>query len=126
MRCTACRHDNREGRRFCAECGTNVAPVCAACGAGNEADEKFCGRCALHCRSRVSGSATEPPIADAQKDPRAYTPRHLADKILNSRRAVEGARKLVTVLFADVKGSMEFAEQMDPEVGAYDKTLGSS
>jgi class 3 adenylate cyclase len=48
-------------------------------------------------------------------DPRSYTPKHLADKILQSKSALEGERKQVTVLFADVKGSMELAEQLDPE-----------
>src|SRR5204862_7741366 len=52
----------------------------------------------------------------AAPDPRAYTPQHLAEKILTSRAALEGERKQVTVLFADVKGSMELAEQLDPEV----------
>jgi hypothetical protein len=47
--------------------------------------------------------------------PRSYTPRHLADKILQSKSALEGERKQVTVLFADVKGSMDLAEQVDPE-----------
>jgi class 3 adenylate cyclase/tetratricopeptide (TPR) repeat protein len=50
-----------------------------------------------------------------QRSPAAYTPRHLAEKILGSRAALEGERKQVTVLFADVKGSMELAEQLDPE-----------
>jgi class 3 adenylate cyclase len=48
-------------------------------------------------------------------DPRAYTPRHLAEKILTSRIALEGERKQVTVLFADVKGSMDLGEKVDPE-----------
>jgi class 3 adenylate cyclase/tetratricopeptide (TPR) repeat protein len=48
-------------------------------------------------------------------DPRSYTPKHLADKILQSKSAIEGERKQVTVLFADVKGSMELASQVDPE-----------
>jgi len=55
----------------------------------------------------------EPTAPD--RDPRAYTPKHLADRILQSRAALEGERKQVTVLFADVKGSMELAEQIDPE-----------
>ncbi|MCX7062983.1 MAG: adenylate/guanylate cyclase domain-containing protein, partial [Proteobacteria bacterium] len=49
------------------------------------------------------------------RDARTYTPKHLADKILQSRSALEGERKQVTVLFADVKGSMELSEQLDPE-----------
>jgi class 3 adenylate cyclase/tetratricopeptide (TPR) repeat protein len=53
--------------------------------------------------------------APPERDPRDYTPRHLADKILQSKSALEGERKQVTVLFADVKGSMELAEGIDPE-----------
>jgi class 3 adenylate cyclase len=45
----------------------------------------------------------------------SYTPRHLAERILTSKAALEGERKQVTVLFADVKGSMELAEDVDPE-----------
>jgi class 3 adenylate cyclase len=48
-------------------------------------------------------------------EPRSYTPKHLAEKILTSRSALEGERKQVTVLFADVQGSMALAEQVDPE-----------
>jgi class 3 adenylate cyclase/tetratricopeptide (TPR) repeat protein len=57
----------------------------------------------------------EPATTPPERDPRDYTPRHLADKILQSKSALEGERKQVTVLFADVKGSMELAEQVDPE-----------
>ncbi len=63
----------------------------------------------------------EPPaappegISPPERDPRSYTPKHLADKILQSKSALEGEHKQVTVLFADVKGSMELAEQVDPE-----------
>src|SRR6266542_1366999 len=68
---------------------------------------KFCGECGK-------------PLSEAAKpgpppDPRSYTPKHLAEKILTSRSALEGERKQVTVLFADVKGSMELSEQVDPE-----------
>ncbi|MDA1075722.1 MAG: AAA family ATPase [Proteobacteria bacterium] len=52
----------------------------------------------------------------SERVPRTYTPKHLADKILQSRSALQGERKQVTVLFADVKGSMELAEKLDPEV----------
>jgi class 3 adenylate cyclase len=58
------------------------------------------------------GSAGASP---SQRSPASYTPKHLADKILQSKSALEGERKQVTVLFADVKGSMELAEQLDPE-----------
>ena len=81
------------------------APVsCASCGHENPAGARFCN----HCGARLSVPAV---IAE----PRSYTPRHLADKILASRSALRGERKLVTVLFADVARSMELAERVDPE-----------
>ncbi len=67
---------------------------------------------------RVGAAPPKSPTAEMagrERAPRAYTPNHLADKILSSRSALEGERKQVTVLFADVKGSMELAEQLDPE-----------
>src|SRR5262249_21745475 len=67
-----------------------------------------------HAEARAALSTSIPPPA---RDPRSYTPKHLAEKILTSRSALEGERKQVTVLFADVKGSMDLAEQVDPEEG---------
>src|SRR5262249_53879522 len=107
MRCSSCGSENREGRKFCAECGAELTLACEACGAKNRLAERFCGECGK-------------PLAEIAKpapppDPRSYTPKHLAEKILTSRSALEGERKQVTVLFADVKGSMDLAEQVDPE-----------
>jgi class 3 adenylate cyclase/tetratricopeptide (TPR) repeat protein len=66
---------------------------------------------------KAGGPLATPSSASAlpERDPRAYTPKHLAEKILTSRSALEGERKQVTILFADVKGSMDLAEQVDPE-----------
>jgi class 3 adenylate cyclase len=63
-------------------------------------------------------SAAPPPAAPApapERAPRAYTPAHLVEKILTSRAALEGERKQVTVLFADLKGSTELIAGLDPE-----------
>jgi class 3 adenylate cyclase len=60
-------------------------------------------------------AAAEPPEIDTERSPLAYTPKHLAEKILTSRAALEGERKQVTVLFADIKGSMALLEDLDPE-----------
>jgi hypothetical protein len=89
------------------ECGTPLLPRCRRCDAELPPGAKFCNRCGT-------------PIATAaqtagERAPRTYTPPHLAEKILTTRAALEGERKQVTVLFADVKGSLELAEQMDPE-----------
>jgi class 3 adenylate cyclase/predicted ATPase len=105
MRCSSCGSENREGRKFCAECGAELTLACEACGAKNRLGERFCGECGK-------------PLAEAAKpppDPRSYTPKHLAEKILTSRSALEGERKQVTVLFADLKGSMDLGEKVDPE-----------
>src|SRR5262249_61480414 len=107
MTCPRCHAENREGRRFCAECGASLA-VCRACAFSNEPGEKFCGGCGAPLRS-------SPPVAEAKFGaPESYTPRHLAEKILTSKSAPEGGRKQGTVLFADVKGSMELPAQPDP------------
>ena len=116
MRCPSWNHDNRAERRFCAECGARLAMLCAACGTSNEPGEKFCGGCGAKTQvpgagSQVSGPSTRHPTPD----PRSSTPKHLADKILQAKSVLEGERKQVTVLFTDVKGSMELAEQLDPE-----------
>jgi class 3 adenylate cyclase len=60
-------------------------------------------------------ATTTTPVSDTERSPLSYTPRHLAEKILTSRAALEGERKQVTVLFADIKGSMALLEDLDPE-----------
>src|SRR5262249_5965758 len=100
-----------------------------------EAGEKFCGECGAAltkvqgqkpAQSRVEGSKVERPHQppsdastlrrfDSSTASAPYTPQHLVEKILTSRAALEGERKQITVLFADVKGSMELEEQLDLE-----------
>src|SRR5882724_27363 len=104
--CAACGHENPLGAKFCPECAAPLARRCAACGAEPPPTAKFCPECAAPLAAKPQAAAP---------DPRSYTPQHLAEKILTSRSALEGERKQVTVLFADVKGSMELAEQLDPE-----------
>jgi class 3 adenylate cyclase/tetratricopeptide (TPR) repeat protein len=103
--CSACGFDNPARVKFCGSCGRRLAAGCPSCGAGSPPGFRFCAECG---RPLVPGERPAP-------DPRAYTPKHLAEKILGSRSALEGERKQVTVLFADVKGSMDLAEQLDPE-----------
>jgi class 3 adenylate cyclase/tetratricopeptide (TPR) repeat protein len=109
MECPRCRAENRSGRRFCAACGASLAVACPSCGFANEPDERFCGGCGALVRG--AGAAAEPRFGS----PRDYTPGHLAEKILTARAALEGERKQVTVLFADLKGSLELLAGRDPE-----------
>ena len=114
MDCLACGHQNREGARFCAQCAASLieAPVCPRCGASNIPGARFCDACG---QSLGEGPATEPSGLTRAPDPRAFTPDYLADKIRSGKGVLEGERKHVTVLFADVLGSMALAEQSDPE-----------
>src|SRR5262245_51675182 len=109
MQCPRCQHENREGRRFCAECAAPLAVACQSCGFANEPGEKFCGGCAAPLT--VASRPPDPKFTS----PQVYTPKHLAEKILTSKSALEGERKQVTVLFADLKGSMELLADRDPE-----------
>jgi class 3 adenylate cyclase/tetratricopeptide (TPR) repeat protein len=110
MRCPQCGHDNPLGARFCNACGAALTGVCPACGHVNAPGSRFCNNCGQ--------ALTAPDAASARArfdSPGAYTPPHLAQRILASRKALEGERKLVTVLFADTKGSMELLADRDPE-----------
>jgi class 3 adenylate cyclase len=109
MQCPRCQADNREGRRFCAECGASLALPCSACGFSNEPGEKFCGGCGMPLTP--VRRTPEPRLSS----PQSYTPKHLAEQVLASRAALEGERKQVTVLFADLKSSLELLAGRDPE-----------
>jgi class 3 adenylate cyclase/tetratricopeptide (TPR) repeat protein len=106
--CTHCQRENPEDAAFCAGCGRPLALLCPACGRPNPSDASFCNGCGQRLRDAA-------PPASPERAPRDYTPKHLAEKILHGKSALEGERKQVTVLFADVKGSMDLSEQVDAE-----------
>src|SRR5262249_50590529 len=108
MKCTRCQQENRPGAKFCEECATPLARACTNCGAQLSQTAKFCSECAHPTGHRAA-------VAPRFGAPEAYTPKHLAEKILTSKAALEGERKQVTVLFADLKGSMELLADRDPE-----------
>src|SRR6266536_1033279 len=107
VKCPRCQHDNPAGQKFCGECGAQLTSVCPACRAANPPGQKFCGAC--------GAPLTQAVMAAKFTLPESYTPKHLAEKILTSKRALEGERKQVTVLFAYMKGSMELLADRDPE-----------
>jgi class 3 adenylate cyclase/tetratricopeptide (TPR) repeat protein len=110
MRSPRCDADTPDGAKFCIECGTPLRARCPQCGADVLPRAKFCAECG----TPLTAQTPAPPSAPAQS-PLRYTPDHLAEKILTSRSALEGERKQVTVLFADLKGSTELIEGLDPE-----------
>src|SRR6266508_5789870 len=93
--------------KFCGDCGARLLVLCPGCGGQNPPAQRFCGECGERLLPITKGPKSVTPDT--------YTPRHLAEKILTSRAALEGERKLVTVLFADLKGSMELLVDRDPE-----------
>jgi len=109
MHCPQCEHDNSTGQKFCGECGARLGARCSACSTLNPMGQKFCGECG----ERLAGIAAAPK--PAPPPPASYTPQHLAERIISSRSALEGERKQVTVLFADLKGSVELLADRDPE-----------
>ena len=117
MKCAACQFENPSGMRFCGQCGTALARQCPQCHAEAPPGFRFCGQCGASLQAAPPQAAPAPtPRAPAAAPSIAtYTPKHLADKILKSRAAVEGERRQVTVLFADVAGFTALAERLDPE-----------
>jgi class 3 adenylate cyclase/tetratricopeptide (TPR) repeat protein len=109
MKCLKCQFENREGVKFCEGCGTKLELVCPSCSARVPADRLFCGECG----SSLKAPKTTPPID--YSTPKSYTPKFLAEKILITRSSLEGERKLVTVLFADVANYTAMSEKLDPE-----------
>ncbi len=106
MTCSQCQAQNPDDARFCEECGARLMLACPQCGAEITPGKKFCRAC---------GAALSGRVSDRSLSPASYTPKHLAEKILTSKGALEGERKQVTVLFADLKGSMELLADRDPE-----------
>jgi double zinc ribbon protein len=106
MQCPRCHAENRDGLRFSEDCGSRLTLTCAQCGGELAPGKRFCGSCGAPA---VGESTAHTPT------PESYTPKHLAEKILTSKAALEGERKQVTVLFADLKGSMELLADRDPE-----------
>jgi hypothetical protein len=84
MKCPRCQQENALGQKFCGECGARLAVQCDACGSSNALSQKFCGQC---------GAALMQASEARVSSPDAYTPKHLAEKILTSRSALEGERK---------------------------------
>ena len=108
LQCPQCQHANPAGAKFCNACATPLQLFCPSCGTGNLLGAKFCHQCA----TPLAGPS---PDAHRTHVPLAYTPSYLTAKILASRAALEGERKQVTVMFADIKGSLTLIEGVDPE-----------
>jgi predicted amidophosphoribosyltransferase len=108
MVCPRCQRETPPQTKFCEECGPSLARSCGHCGAALSPTAKSCSEC-----GRTVSADPRPETRFGSPD--SYTPRHLAERILTSKPALEGERKQVTVLFADLKGSTELLADRDPE-----------
>jgi Double zinc ribbon/Adenylate and Guanylate cyclase catalytic domain len=109
MLCAKCGAENPAGKRFCGDCGAALTNRCRQCAAENPPEKKFCGDCGGPLRSAmataVAPSSSPRPAPDIRVTPEQLDP----------SAALDGERKTVTALFADIKGSMELMEDLDPE-----------
>jgi class 3 adenylate cyclase/tetratricopeptide (TPR) repeat protein len=111
--CPGCGQANPPAAQFCGGCGARLVVLCAGCRASNPPGNRFCHQCGA---ALAPEPPREPPAArEPFAAPSAYTPRHLAEKILTTAAALEGERKQVTVLFVDVSGFTSLSERLDPE-----------
>src|SRR5262245_30117162 len=112
MNCLQCQAQNPGDAVFCENCGSRLEVVCPNCGGATRLGAKFCKKCGQRL---LEAAPVELVTAGKFGSVEAYTPKHLAEKILTSKSMLEGERKQVTVLFADMKGSMELLADRDPE-----------
>jgi class 3 adenylate cyclase/tetratricopeptide (TPR) repeat protein len=111
MQCPKCQHENEFSAKFCEECAAPLGRACIKCGRTLSPTAKFCPECA----HPTAFSREHAPTTARRNSPESYIPKYLAEKILTSKAALEGERKLITVLFADLRGSMELLADRDPE-----------
>jgi Double zinc ribbon len=109
MRCSKCGTESVPGKRFCVECGNPLPICCPNCGADAPANAKFCADCGSALARIARPSSDSSAISSSTAKEVRITPD--ADTVL----AIDGERKTVTALFADIKGSMDLMEDLDPE-----------
>jgi len=115
MKCPKCQFENREGVRFCEQCGAKMESACPNCGAKIPLGSKFCGECGYNLTL-----PSEQPLKDLSFDEKLdkiqrYLPKGITEKILSQRNKIEGERKQVTVMFCDMKGFTSLVESLGPE-----------
>ena len=115
MKCPKCQFENREGIKFCEECGAKMELRCPKCGAEVPLGRKFCGECGhdltLPSKPIPKELSFEEKLAKIQR----YLPKDLTQKILAQRDRIEGERKQVTVMFCDMEGFTPLTEKLGSE-----------
>jgi class 3 adenylate cyclase/tetratricopeptide (TPR) repeat protein/type II secretory pathway predicted ATPase ExeA len=115
MQCPKCNTENREGAKFCASCGASLVLVCAQCGTELPPHAKFCFNCATPVGALPPAPKEEPGVPALDEAIQRLVPKEFAERLLATRGQVGKERRIVTILFSDVKGSTAMAEGLDPE-----------
>ena len=115
MNCTKCHSDNPEGIMYCGQCGEKLEKICLKCNSVNPPQFKFCGQCGndltLASKPLCKELSPDEKLEKIQK----YFPQGILEKILSQGDTIEGERRHVTVLFADISGFTSMSEMMEPE-----------
>ena len=124
MQCPKCQFENREGRKFCGQCGAKLGWKCPECGFDNEADEKFCGGCGKALEEPSQPQAMTPvtsvvpaKLEELHSQLQRFIPTALSQR-MQAEAPIEGENRLVTAMFADISGFTPAAEAMSPEAVA--------
>jgi class 3 adenylate cyclase/tetratricopeptide (TPR) repeat protein len=119
MNCPSCDYQNREDAKFCRQCGARLERICPRCECKLDLEANFCDECGYNLKLDAAAEPrpklVEEVIKELQDNILGFIPKKLAEKILNDRASIEGERKQITVLFADVSGFTAMSERLDPE-----------
>jgi len=115
MQCPKCQFENREGAKFCNECGHKFDVTCPECNASNRVGSKFCDECGHKLTAKPSPPPKELSFDEKLTKIQKYLPKGLTDKILSQRDRIEGERKQVTVMFCDMEGFTVLSEKLGIE-----------
>jgi class 3 adenylate cyclase/tetratricopeptide (TPR) repeat protein len=115
VKCPKCQFDNREGVKFCEECGAKFELECPACKANIPIGRKFCGECGHNFRISSEPLPKELSFDDKLSKIQKYLPKGLTEKILSQKDRIEGERKQVTVMFCDMVEFTALSERIGPD-----------
>ena len=117
-KCPQCQHENPDNAKFCIECGAKLELLCPQCGVKLPLGAKFC----MECGTKIADSAPEskeiPELEDIHARLQRIMPSSLATQVQADTDDAEGENRILTVLFADVSGSVAVTENMTPEDAA--------